>query len=68
MMKNAMGWNLCPRELGARIMREVVDLVAAKALRPVVGEVVGFEEVPAALTRMRDRKTVGRTIVRVDGD
>jgi hypothetical protein len=28
----------------------------------VIGEVVGFEEIPAALTRLRDRQTIGRTI------
>jgi NADPH:quinone reductase len=67
MLKNAMGWNFCAHDLGAQIMREIVDLVRAKRLRAVVGEVVGFDDVPAALTRMRDRKTVGRTIVRVDG-
>src|SRR5262249_20493956 len=67
MLKNAMGWNFCGQELGARIMREIVDLVLAKLLRPVVGEVVGFDEIPAALTRMRDRGTVGRTIARLDG-
>jgi hypothetical protein len=31
----------------------------------VVGEVVGFDQLPAALTRMRDRKTTGRVIVTV---
>jgi len=67
MLKNAMGWNFCGRELGARIMREINDLVLAKVLRAVVGEVVGFDEIPAALTRMRDRQTIGRTIVRLEG-
>jgi len=67
MMKNAMGWNFCSQDLGAQIMSEIVDLVRAKKVRAVVGEVVGFDGVPAALTRMRDRKTVGRTIIRVDG-
>jgi len=66
MMKNAMGWSFCGRDLGVRITREIVELVQAKKLRPVIGQVVSFEEIPAALTRMADRKTVGRTIARLD--
>jgi NADPH:quinone reductase len=66
MMKKAMGWNFCPRELGVKIMAEVVELVLAKKVRPVIGQVVSFEEIPAALTRMRDRQTVGRTVARID--
>jgi len=66
MMKNAMGWSFASRELGASIQREIVSLVLAKKLRPVVGQVVSFEEIPAALAAMRDRKTVGRTVARLD--
>ena len=66
MMKNAMGWNFCSRDLGVAIMREVVDLVLAKKLRPVIGQLVKFEEIPAALTAMRARKTVGRSVPRRD--
>lgn len=66
MMKNAMGWNFCSRDLGVSIMREVVELVLAKKLHPVLGQVVRFEDIPAALTAMRDRKTVGRTVARLD--
>jgi NADPH:quinone reductase len=65
MMKNAMGWSFCPRELGVEITREIVALVAAKKLRPVIGRIVAFEEIPEALTAMRDRKTTGRTIARI---
>ena len=61
-----MGWNFCPRDLGVEIMREIVELVLAKKVRPVIGQVVSFEEIPAALTRMRDRQTVGRTVARID--
>jgi NADPH2:quinone reductase len=65
MLKNAMGWNLCPSALGERIMREIVELVRQKRIRPVIGEVVGFEEIPAALARLRDRRTIGRTVARL---
>jgi NADPH:quinone reductase len=65
MVKTAMGWNFVPGELGARIMREIVDLVLAKELRAVVGQVVDFDDVPAAIEAMANRETVGRTIVTV---
>lgn len=66
MMKKAMGWNFCPRDLGVRITREVAELVLAGKVRPVIGQVVPFEEIPAALTRMVNRQTVGRTVARLD--
>ena len=40
-------------------------LVDAGAVRPVVAEVVAFEEVPAALQRLADGATTGRLVVRV---
>ena len=66
MMKKAMGWNFVPNELGATIMREIVERVEAKKIKPVIGKTVPFEELPAALEAMRARKTVGRTIVTLD--
>jgi NADPH2:quinone reductase len=65
-LKTGMGWNFVPAELGERIMREIVDLVLAGAVRPVVGSVVDFEEIPAAIEAMANRETVGRTIVVLD--
>ena len=43
----------------------LVEGVRAGRLRPVIGEVVDFTELPTAMTRMRDRKTTGRVIVTV---
>ncbi len=65
-MKNAMGWNFCPDALGREIMAGVVDLVLAKKIKPVIGEVCGFEDLPHALTRMRDRQTTGRVLINLD--
>ena len=65
MMKQAMGWNFCPDALGEEIMAGVVEGVRAGRLRPVIGEVVDFGELPLAMTRMRDRQTTGRVIVTV---
>ena len=63
MMKKAMGWNFVSDELGARVTEEIVARVLAKKIRPVIGKTVPFEQLPQALEDMRDRKTVGRTIV-----
>jgi len=62
-MKQGMGWNFCPSPLGSRIMAEIVDRVRRGEISPVVGEVVGFEDLPQALARMRDRQTMGRVLV-----
>jgi NADPH:quinone reductase len=62
-LKTGMGWNFVPAELGEQIMRDVVDLVVAGKVRPVVGNVVEFGEIPAAIEAMANRETVGRTVV-----
>lgn len=64
-IKQAMGWNVAPRELGERISGQIVDLVRSKAVRPVVGQTVPFDQLPAAMEAMADRATTGRTIVMV---
>jgi NADPH2:quinone reductase len=64
-MKRAMGWNFVPDQLGERVMREINDLVLSKRIRPVVGSVVEFNELPAAIEALAKRETVGRTIVRL---
>jgi NADPH2:quinone reductase len=65
MMKKGMGWNFAPAALGEKIMREVVDLVQAKKVKPVIGRVVEFDEFPAAIDLMANRKTIGRVIVKL---
>ena len=62
MVKAAMGWNLASGRQGAAIMREIVDLVERGAVRPVVGDVVRFEDLPAAITAMAKRRTTGRVV------
>ncbi len=66
-MKQAMGWNFCPDALGARITSEIVELVRAGHVKPVIGEVVDFDEIPGAITRMTKRGTTGRVIARAGG-
>ena len=61
-LKTAMGWNFATTELGASIMGDIVDLVLAGKIRPVVGETIAFEEIPRAIEAMANRETVGRTV------
>jgi NADPH2:quinone reductase len=65
MVKQTMGFNFLSRQLGERITKSVVDLVLANKVRPVVGSVVDFEQLPAAIDAMGHRQTTGRTIVMV---
>jgi NADPH2:quinone reductase len=65
-LKTAMGWNFVPAALGRRIMAEIVELVTSGRIRATVGQVVPFEQAPAALVALGDRATMGRTVVLVD--
>jgi NADPH2:quinone reductase len=65
-LKTGMGWNFAPAELGERIMSEIVDLVLAGKVKPVIGRVVGFDDIPMAIESMANRETVGRTIVALE--
>jgi NADPH:quinone reductase len=66
MLKTAMGWNFASAALGAKIMREIVQLVLDQEIKPVVGRTIDFDDIPAAIEAMADRRTVGRTIVMLD--
>ena len=60
-----MGWNFSPNELGQRVNQEIINLVLEQRVKPVIGKVVDFEEIPAAIVAMANRETVGRTIVKL---
>ena len=68
LVKTAMGWNFPSGRLGEHIMRDIVDLVVRGDVHAVVGDVVTFDDIPAAISAMADRRTTGRTVVLVDGD
>jgi NADPH2:quinone reductase len=63
MMKTMLGWNVLPGELGRRITAEIVDLVRAGAVEPVVGATGGFEDLPRLVDDMANRRTTGRVVV-----
>ena len=50
-------------ELIGECHRQLTKLVAEGAIRPLVGERVGLEEVPGVLQRLADGDTVGRIVV-----
>jgi NADPH2:quinone reductase len=62
LVKAGIGANFVPRSVGADIQRQVNELVLAGTLKPVIGSVVDFGDVPAALAAMANRETVGRVI------
>ena len=66
MLKTAMGWNFATTDLGAKIMHDIIDLVLARKIKPVIGSTITFEEIPAAIEAMENRETVGRTVVMLD--
>jgi NADPH2:quinone reductase len=57
--------NWVPRSVGEQVHAELVALLAAGAIRPIVGKTVAFEQLPAALDEMEQRQTIGRTVVQV---
>ena len=65
LMKRGPGWNFVPEASGQRFMREINDLVLEKRIKPVIGKVVDFKEIPGAIAALANRKTTGRTIVRL---
>ncbi len=65
MVKRAMGWNFVPASRGEQIMTEIITLVEQGAVRAVVGSVVDFDDIPDAIQALADRRTIGRTIVRL---
>jgi NADPH2:quinone reductase len=64
-MKRGLGWNFIEESVGRRFMREINDLVQKRRIRPVVGKVVDFEQLPHAIEALAGRETIGRTIVRL---
>jgi NADPH2:quinone reductase len=59
------GVNVTPRAIGDEVHAHLLTLLRAGAIRPLVGRVVAFDELPAALDDMEQRATIGRTVVRV---
>ena len=66
-VRRATGFNVTPRSDGDRVHEHLLALLAAGEIRPVVGRVVDFSDLPTALDAMEDRRTTGRWVVRIAG-
>lgn len=61
--RRASGFNITPRSVGDRIEAELVGLLGAGRIHPVIGGTVAFGDLPMALEEMEDRQTTGRIVV-----
>jgi hypothetical protein len=61
----APGFHIQPRVIGDRVQRSLEKLLADGAIKPFVGRVVGFADLPDALDEMDMRLTMGRTVVTI---
>jgi NADPH2:quinone reductase len=59
------GINTFPPAVGRDVHGALLELVAAGAIRPVIGRRVSMHEVPEALEDHEQRRTSGRTVVDV---
>jgi NADPH:quinone reductase len=66
-LKRARHFNFPSHADGEKLHARVLTLVADGKVRPVVGDETPFGALPAALQRMADRQTVGRSVVHVRG-
>jgi NADPH2:quinone reductase len=55
--------NLLPRALGDAIQGELLRLLAERRIRPIVGRVAPYTELPAELERLESRATIGRSVL-----
>jgi NADPH2:quinone reductase len=60
------GFNPFTRADGDEVHQALVDLIAAGRIRPHVGRVVAMDEAGAALDDHEQRRSIGRTVVRID--
>ncbi len=55
--------NVLPRALGDEVQRELVRLLGAGRIRPIVGRIAPFTALPAELERLEARSTIGRSVL-----
>lgn len=59
------GLNMFPAQVGRDVHGALLDLLAADAVRPVIGRRIAMDEVAGALDDHEQRRTMGRTVVTV---
>ena len=63
--KRMSGFNFPAHHDGEALHAKLLELFASGALRAIVGQDVSFAELPAALDAMEQRRTIGRSVVRL---
>ena len=56
-------FNPPPADLGQRVQADLLELLAAGSIRPIVGSITPFDQLPHALDDMESRSTIGRLVV-----
>lgn len=65
MIKGAMGWNFPERALGESIQAQLCQAYAKGEIRAVIGELIDFDAIPQAISRMARGETRGRVIAQL---
>ena len=65
LMSTHLGYLLADRERLRRVWDDLVGFVTAHGIRPVVGHVLGLDDVAEAHRLMESRKSVGKIVLRV---
>lgn len=52
-----------PTDVGQRVQADLLELLDAGKIRPIVGSVTPFEQLPQTLENMESRDTIGRLVV-----
>jgi NADPH2:quinone reductase len=63
--KRMTGFNFPSHADGVRLHDELLELIDAGTLRPVVGREVSFADIPAGLEALEARETTGRIVARL---
>jgi NADPH2:quinone reductase len=64
--KRATGLNFPSHADGVRLHEELLELIAAGTIRPIVGSTSSFSGLPEVVGAMESRQTMGRNVVIVD--
>jgi NADPH2:quinone reductase len=62
-IKRATGWNFLPLDVARAMHERLIGLYESGAIRAVIGRTIGFDEIPAGLETLEQRKVLGRTVV-----
>ena len=67
-IKRAMGWNFLPLAAARAMHEHLIELYEGGAIRAVIGRTIGFDEIPAGLELLEQRRLLGRAVVRLASD